>query len=234
MAQSLNHYRYEILEIANQYSSDSTLDVRLLDEWIINKRVKIFQNVFNKFNTVVPSIYYQTLPCVPVIDVDQSECCEVSTGCTIKRTEEKLPEFLTLTDGELIDKVGPTFIVTVPFNIIPYRRAESSGNGRFDKNSIAVFLYNGYLYLISKDNFHLAPLEFINVRGVFRDPMEAARFKDCDDKPCFNADSNYPMDGKLWEYIKAEIVTHELPMKLGNPRDTQGDNQENITDPIKE
>lgn len=227
---TLNQYRFEILEDVNNLSSDSTLDYRLIDFWISNKRAAWFTKLYNKFQSTVPNIYYQTLPCVELIDVDQAECCTISTGCLIKRTKEKLPEFLSLTDGELIEKVGPTFIVTIPFNVIPYRRAEFFGNGRFDKNSIGVFLYNGYMYFISKDTFHLPLLEFVNIRGVFRDPMEAAKFKDCDNAPCFSPDSQYPLEARLWEFIKTEILTKEIPMKLGIKQDTRGDNQDNAID----
>jgi hypothetical protein len=227
---TLNQYRFEILETINQTSSDSSIDYRLLDFWISSKRTAWFTKLYNKFQSTVPNVYYQTLPCVEVIDVDQSECCEISTGCSIKRTKEKLPEFLALADGELIEKVGPTFIVTIPFSVINYKRAEFFGNGRFDKNSIGVFLYNGYLYLISKDTFHLNMLEYINVRGVFRDPLQAGEFKDCDNQPCFSAESEYPLEARLWEFIKMEILTKEIPLKLGTKADSRGDNQDNAID----
>jgi len=227
---SLNQYRFEILECINQTSSDSSIDYRLLDFWITSKRAAWFNKIYNKFQSTVPNIYYQTLPCVELIDVDQAECCSISTGCLIKRTKEKIPEFLSLADGELIEKVGPTFIVTIPFNIISYKRAEFFGNGRFDKNSIGVFLYNGYMYFISKDTFHLPLLEYVNIRGVFRDPMDAEKFKDCDNNPCFSPESEYPLEARLWEFIKTEILSREIPTKLGIKADVRGDNLDNNLD----
>ncbi len=233
MGNTLNQYRYEITDIANQNSSDSNLDLRLVDFWIQHKREHYFVNLYNRFNKTVPTIYYQTLPCVEVIDVDQSECCTIKTGCYIKRTKDKIPQFITLTDGELIDKVGPTYVTSIPFDIIPYRRAEYFGSGKFNKNRIAAFIYNDYIYLISEDNIHLKLIEYINIRGIFRDPIEAGRFKDCDDKPCFSAESTYPMEGRLWDYVKKDIISNELRVKLGSQEDNEGDNRDNLNDPIK-
>lgn len=233
MALSLLEYRAELLETINQLSSDSNIDYRYLDSLIMDKRELYFMRTYNRFNNSIPSIYYQTLPCVEVIDVDQAECCSITTGCYIKRTKDKIPPFVHLSDGELIEKVGPTFIVTVPFNIIPYRRAEYFGTGKYDKKAIAAFLYNGYLYLISNNKFEFELLEFINIRGIFRNPMEAGRFKDCDGKPCFSPLSIYPLEGKLWEYIKKDILGTELKIKLTTPTDNEGDNEDNLTDPLK-
>lgn len=231
MAKTLNQLRFEILELVNQYSDDSELDYRLIDELIINKRVKWFENTYNKFNKTIPNIYYQTLSCVPVKLVDQAECCEVQTDCLILRTEKQLPAFLSLSDGELIDKVSPVGIINLPFNIIPYRRAEFFGNGRYSKNAVGVFLLNGYLYLISKDKIYYPLIEKITIRGVFRDPREAEKFISCDNKPCWNPDMPFPLEERLWDYCKQDIINTDLKIKFSSPLDTSNDNLDNRIDP---
>lgn len=228
---TLNQLRFEILEIVNQYSDDSKLDYRLIDEFIINKRVKWFENTYNKFNKTIPNVYYQTISCLPVKLVDQAECCSVETGCLILRTEEKLPAFLSLSDGELIDKVSPVGVINLPFNIIPYKRAEFFGNGRYNSNSIGAFLLNGYIYLISKDKIHYPLIEKISVRGVFRDPRDAARFISCDNEPCWNPDMAFPLEERLWDYCKQDILNTDLKIKFSMSQDIQNDAQDNKIDP---
>lgn len=229
---SLNKLRFELLEIINQYADDSKLDYRMIDEFIINKRVKWFENLYNKFNKTIPNIYYQTLGCVKVIAVDQSECCDIQTDCLILRTEKKLPSFISLSDGELMDKVSPVGVVNLPFNIIPYRRAEFFGNGRYNTKTVGVFLLNNYLYLISKDKIKYPLLENISIRGVMRDPRDAYNFKTCENTPCWTPDSPFPIEERLWEYCKTDILSTDLQMKYNNPLDNNNDNQDNRIDPI--
>jgi hypothetical protein len=229
---TLNNLRFEILETINQYSDDSQLDYRLIDEFIINKRVKWFENTYNKFNKTVPNVYYQSLNCVSVKLVDQSECCDISTDCLILRTEERLPSFLSLSDGELLDKVSAVGIINFSFNIIPYKRAEFYGNGRYNTNSIGVFLLNGYLYLISKDKIKYPLLEKINIRGVFRDPRDASKFINCDNQPCWNPNMEFPLEERLWSYCKEDILKSDLQIKLSIPEDNANDNQDNRIDPL--
>ena len=61
---TLEKLRFGLLESINQYSDDSTLTYRLLDQYIEEYRVKWFELEFNKFNKVVPNVYYQTLSCL--------------------------------------------------------------------------------------------------------------------------------------------------------------------------
>jgi len=233
MATTLNEFRYEIREIINQYSSDSTIDNRFLDSLISGKRERVLINNFNRFNKTIPSMYYQTLSCVEVIDVDQSECCDIKTGCYIKRTKEKIPRILSLSDGELIDKVGPAVTVSIPFTIIPYRRAEFWSSSRYNKNKIAAFLNNGYMYFIAKDNIQFKMLERVSIRAVFVNPMEVASFTNCDGTPCFTPDDPFPLEGNMWEYIKTDILQNDLRIKLSIPRDAEADNADNIIDSSK-
>lgn len=229
---TLNQYRAELLEAVNQYSDDSNIDFRLLDQLISNYRVKWFENVYNKFNRNIPDIYFQTLSCVDLELVDQVDCCSVSSGCKILRTSQQLPEFATLSDGELLLKVSAPFIVNKPtelFHIIKHEQAEFFGNGRYNKQRIGVFLYNRYIYFIVKeDNINLPLLEKVNIRGIFRNPQEASRFKDCDGRLCWTPDSTYPMDAKVWNYVKGDILVRELNIKLNTPEDLINDNRSDL------
>lgn len=223
---TLRKYQYELLEAVNEYTDDSKLTLRLLEQYIINYRVKWFENTYNKFQKQIPEIYFQTLSCVPVALVDQSDdCCGIVTGCKILRTVDKIPTFISLSDGEIISKVSPVGIINIPFHIIRYEQAEWFGNGRYNQNKIGVFLYNNYLYLISKDEIYYPLIERINIRGVFRDPREAGNFVGCDNKPCWSYDSIFPLEERLWTYVKTDILQTEIAPKIQTVEDLKNDNK---------
>jgi len=115
MASTLRQFRYDLLDTINKYSSDSNIDYRSLDWWIITYRVKWLESLYNKFNKVIPEIYFQTLECIDVQLVSSIDCCDVSSDCKILRTVNKLPNFLSLIDGEVISKVtGPDIVKDNP------------------------------------------------------------------------------------------------------------------------
>ena len=60
-------------------------------------------NKLKKFNSV-----WQTLPYIELIEVDkvEAECSGIQSGCTVKRTKQKLPGFLEGYWGPLIRTVS--------------------------------------------------------------------------------------------------------------------------------
>lgn len=222
---SLNKLIYEIRDLVSKQSNDAILENRHYEEFIINKRVKWFENTYNKFQKQIPQIYYQTV-CDEIITVDQSECCEVDTECTILRTKHKIPSFISLKDGELIQSVKGVGIKEIPYNVIPYHRVPYYGNSRYNKNSVAAFLYNEYIYLITFSKWD-SLIEKITIRGVFRDPREAGSFKNCDNTPCWTPDDNFPIEERLWEYCKNDIMATDISVYTATIPDLINDNKDN-------
>src|SRR5689334_226174 len=105
MALTLNKMRFELLNILNLYSDDIDLDYRLIDQMILDKRVKYFINTYNKFTSAIPSVYYQEF-CLDVELVDSSECCTELTGCYVLRSTTKIPQIISLSDGEVIARIS--------------------------------------------------------------------------------------------------------------------------------
>ena len=230
MAKTLEKLRFELLDIINQYSDDFEADYRLLDELIMNKRVKWFEQVFNKFNNTVPSVYYQSISCVPMELVSTTDCCEELTGCYVLRSVDQMPQVMSLSDGEMIAKVAPVGIDARSYDIISQFRIPYWGNGKYNKTAIAATYINDYLYLFSKDTVLYPQIEKISFRAVFRDPKAAGRFTTCEGGPCWSEEDPYPIEERLWEYMKTDILNNDFKMKLGIPRDNVNDNQQNSTD----
>lgn len=227
---TLNQIRFQLLETINAYSSDYDLDYRLIDAYIHNKRVKWIVNTYNKFTNTIPSVYYQTLSCVEVELVSTSECCEELTGCYVLRTKEKIPQILSLSDGEVIARISGIGIDSKSYNIISQFRIPYWGNSKFNNQSIGVSYINDYVYLFSKDPIYYPQIEKITIRAIFRDPQEAGRFTSCDGSPCWSEEDPYPLEERMWEWMKQDILATDFKLKLTTPRDNENDEQQNITD----
>jgi hypothetical protein len=57
------------------------------------------------------------------------------------------------------------------------------------------------------------------MRAVFRYPSEAGKFSDCSNKPCWGPDTAYPLDERIWNYMKNDILANEFKIKLSSPQD---------------
>jgi len=229
VGKTLNELRFDLLNTLNILSDDADFDYRLIDEFIINKRVKHFQNTFNKMTSVIPDAYYQNLACLPMMLVDSSECC-TNTDCYVVRSVDKVPAIMSLSDGELIQRISPVGLESKSYTLITQFRLPYFGNSRYNKNSIAALYYNNYIYLISKDPIYYPQIEKITVRAVFRDPREAGAFLTCDDQPCWTAEDTFPIEERLWEWMKTDILATDFRLKITIPMDNEPDNMQNTTD----
>jgi len=227
-----NDIIYDVMELArgNQIVDDTDLDGRQIMFICNNQRALWLRNEYNKPGRQIDHNVEQDLGCVKLIEVDAAECCNVSisTDCIILRTEKQIPNTIEFHHGTAITRVGPIKKVDVPFSFIPYNRAQFSGDDKYAKNIIQAFLLNNYIYLITPSTAS-AFLEYINVRGVFETPSDAAAFTDCDGTNCYDkATSKYPINGWTYAYLKEQIL-RELGLALKTPKDTAGDSQEQLT-----
>jgi len=224
-----NQLIYDIMELArgNQISDDTDLDGRQIMFIANNQRHLWIRNEYNKPGRQIDHNIEQDLGCVKLIPVDAAECCDVtiSTGCMILRTERKIPNTIEFHKGTGITRVGPINKLNIPFSFIPYSRAQFTGDDKYSKNMVQAFLLNNYLYFITPTT-QSAFMDYVNVRGVFETPSDAANFSDCDGTACYNKKtSKYPLNSWMYAYLKEQIL-RELGLALQTPKDTAGDSQE--------
>jgi hypothetical protein len=107
------------------------------------------QNKLMKFNSI-----WQTLPCVELIEVDKIEACcaGIKSGCTIKRTKDKLPTFMEGYWGPLIRTVSS---IDGSFEMYPttpgvYTSMTKTTGFKYNKQKYYWFL-DGYLYFPNID-----------------------------------------------------------------------------------
>lgn len=227
---TLNELIYEIYETLNILADDTDVQYLWVATLICDRRVKWLAQENNKNRAIDPALI-QVLPCVELIDVDVAECCSVITDCYVKRTKEKIPNFIQLHWDKLITQVTPVGVVgNLPFQPLTREMARWFGFSPFEKNAIGYFYLNDYLYFVTRnpDNVYFTMLEKVRIEGVFENPIAVGDMLTCDDKPCWTFDSEFPIGVHMWSWIKEDILKLDLRLKLSSPEDTQGNNTDDV------
>ncbi len=224
---SLNEIAYDILTSVKPHLTDDsevTIDDARFDVGVA--RNILVKRALEK-NSIVPDSIVQDLGCLELELADPAECCDISLDCKVLRTKKKLPRSIVLNNKQLVTRVGPINKLIRDFSYVTYERAIFSGNGQFSSKGIFAFLLNDRIYISSKLPT-IGMMKYINVRGVFEDPREAAEFSFCDSGgACYSDDDAYPIDGALIGAIKDMLFkqylkTDSLPQDLSN--DTKDQN----------
>ena len=230
---TLDELIYQVYEVLEINSDDSSADDRLVEQLIVQQRALWLRNEYNKNRTIDQNVI-QDLGCVEVIEVDKSECCEIKLDCKILRTKNPLPNTIEFHRDNAITRVGPIDITQRAYKELMYpKEVPFFGNGRTNQKTIAWFLkktFEGlHIYLISKDTFNAKLIEQINVSGIWEDPRLAGQYSNCQGKPCWTPASPYPINAWMWNYMLPEVAKL-LETKLKMPQDLESDNKDNIGD----
>ena len=93
----------------------------------------------------------------------------------------------------------------------------------FDKytgNRPKTYMIEDYLYLYNPKG-----QDTINVRGIFEDPEEVAKFQTCDG-PCYTDKLPFPMPMDMVSLITAGLINGELKLLTGSFTDDENDRQQ--------
>jgi|ERR1035437_443552 hypothetical protein len=226
---SLASIRYNILNLKSggRESDDDSLSRRQTDYIIGYIRALLIRRDFEKGHSINPDII-QDLGCIHLSPVDEADCCNVTVGCQILRSDKQLPKALELYDKNMITYVG-TVDKRHAFDLIPVARSRWVNFNKYSKGHRRAFILNRYLYVINDKM-----LEYINVRGVFEDPIEAANFNHCDGTPCFSENDQYPIALHMIQPLTSMVVAGEIKDTFVFPADTKNDSvSENASLPTK-
>ena len=164
---------------------------------------------------------FQFIPCVDLIDVDKVQACctGIKTGCTIKRTKEKIPAILEGSSGPIIRTVSSLDMSKIAQEIIPQLYVNLTNMSSYKYNKTLYYWYlDGYIYLPNVE------WEGIFLEAIFEDDI--APFS-CDEEasdctPAQELSMNVP------DYLFAEIeqmVRQELIPTAQIPSDGADDSQ---------
>jgi hypothetical protein len=155
-----------------------------------------------------PSSLIREVNCLPIIEVDGSECCENFAGCKILKSKAKIPQII-----EVKEKLG-YIALNVGFkgkNIKQISYVDPARLGEITSKFSAVralpyyTIMSEHVYIFNNNE-----IDFISIVDAFADPRELAKVKDCNNKPCFElgADVNIPL-----HYVP---IIKEMVMKANN------------------
>lgn len=173
------------------------------------------QNRIMKFNSV-----FQVLNYVELIEIDraESQCHCITSGCTFKRTKNKLPNLMeghwgpilrSVTSLDLSEEVSPTYPIT-------YEKMLNQKTFKYNKKKYYWYL-DGHLY------FPNTEWDAIRIEGVFEGDISGYNCDVADDCQ-YIQDKNFSIP----EYLYAEIeqnVIKDLGAMMAVPSDVQQDNR---------
>ena len=174
-------------------------------------------NKLMKFNSV-----WQTLPFLELIEIDKVEakCSGIQSGCTIKRTKDKLPTFMEGYWGPLIRTVSSIdgSIEVQPTNPGTYTSMTKTTSHKYNKTKYYWWL-NDYLYLPNVE------WDAIKLEGIFEGDISKYN---CDvDDDCI---PRYKQNIYVPEFLFAEIETQVLNQLMNTMKvpSEDSDNKLNI------
>jgi hypothetical protein len=190
---------------------------------IISKYAKvILRREQNQRKLMSHDELFEMLSFVELIEVDkiEADCAPLKSGCTIKRTAEKLPKLFNGAKGPMIRKVYSVdgsydYVQTSP---TAYIALSKSTNFKYNKQKYFWFR-NGYLYLPDTE------VEAIMIEGLWEDTLDG--YCSTTEQDCI------PMQDRTFalpEYLFAEVeqmAEQEFGMTIKLP-DNGADDGQNI------
>jgi hypothetical protein len=172
------------------------------------------RNRLMRFNSL-----FQTLDFVALEEVDrvQAGCRGVASGCTFRRTRQKLPQMLEGYWGPLIRAVtsldiSQELVATQP---TLYERMQSQGNFKYNKKKYYWYL-EGHLYFPDLD------WDAVRVEGIFVE--DTSRYNCAEQAPAcaYTQDRTLFLPAHLYSEIE-QLVDRDLGLQLQVPVDQQHD-----------
>jgi hypothetical protein len=227
---TLRDYHSQLDEALNINNSDSRFDTLYYTDLMNENRSLAMRNEYNKNREIDPNVQ-QTIPCedLELVDPHNCPCSDIPIGCKILRTKNPIPNTIELHHKKTITSVGPVIITAKRFSLIDYSRVPYIGEGRTTAKTVYAFLYDNYIYVISKDP-DVVLMKKIAIRGVFEDPTALRTFTNCaTGNLCWTPDSTYPINEWMWVYIKEQILQKLMP-KLQIPVDDNNNANDDMGD----
>jgi hypothetical protein len=216
-------------EALNVNNSDSIFSVSYYTDIINEQRSLFVRNEYNRTREVDPNIQQSYCDDLELVDPHNCPCADIPVGCKILRTKRKVPNTIEFHHSKAITSVGPVVITARRFTLIDYDRVPFIGNGRTTANTVYAFLYDQYIYIISKNPAKLL-LKKVAIRGIFEDPTAIAEFIECSENNiCWTPEDPYPMNQWMWAYVKPQVM-QQLLQKRQLPQDDSGNAQDDLAD----
>ena len=215
---TLNEIAYNLLNLVRggRSNTDEHISLEQIKFNIRHYRAMFIRRDYNR-NGFSSRHIEQDLGCVYLEPVDASKCCNLPTSCSVYRTKKTIPRTIRYNFEEAISYVGDihgtgTIPLINPNTIkwLPY--------DKYTKDKLKSYMIGDHLYIYNADG-----LEAVNIRGVFEDPRDVARFDECTRGSCFDDNTEYPIPLDMLNTINSSLINGELALLSGTFSDTAND-----------
>jgi hypothetical protein len=227
-----NKFIFDVRGMLRNYTivDEDLLTNRQIEFWITTQRamwIKRRDSAYIKIDHSLSQVLTED-----VISVDRSMVpADVPAQYRILRTNRQLPRLINFTSWDGIISAGPVDLASQRFNHKEWKEAIASGNGRFNKTQIYSFIFNDYLYIISrsfKNQWFL--ISQVGVVGIFEDPRALGNFKHVTGEACWSLDDEYPISLDLWDFMKDQIKKSNIKELYTIPIDQSNDDNQSRKD----
>lgn len=154
-------------------SDDRQLHPKLVYYTMLPIRSALITNKINK-KQKISDWTYQTVPCIKLIEVDASLCpCIPPSGCTVMRSEKKLPKPLSGLTFLAIQGVYSSDM-KIKFNYTTKSGFSRNSGGKYtscSKSRNTFMIMDDYIYVYGEEIPH-----YVVMRAILYDPQKAYEF----------------------------------------------------------
>ena len=214
---TLNEIAYNILNLVRGGRSNNNehISISQIKFNIKYYRAMLIRRDFAR-NGMVTRHLEQDLGCLELEKVDASKCCDLPVSCAVYKTKKKLPKTIRFSFRDAITHVSDvTGLGTIP--LVESHTVQWLPYDKHVNKQRKAYMIEDYMYIYEAEG-----MQFINVRGVFEDPEEVAKF-DCDGSDCYNDDMDFPIPMDMVQIITQGIMSGELMMLASSINDTTND-----------
>jgi len=205
-------------------SDDTRLSSRHIYSKLKSARSFLLNRELNK-NKKLSERNIEYLECIPLIKALPYECpCIPKLGCTILRTECKIPKFVSSNLGDYITSVT-SIDGEYAFSPTTFEDKKYKAYNKYTKDSIDFFTKNDYLYVTSKE---IIPA--ITLAGIFDDTTDFNCNSCCENsvaEGCEDVrDKEFRVDSYLAEPIIEMSVMELIKLFNSSPEDIENDSKD--------
>lgn len=218
---TLNEIAYNLLNLvrAGRSSNDENISIHQIKFNIKHYRAMFIRRDFMR-NGLITRHLEQDLGCLPLQKVDASKChCDFDVSCPVYRTVDKIPRTVRFNFIDAITHVGDiTGLGRIPL-VQPYE-IQFIPFDKYTKNKPKAYMIEDYLYV-----YNPGGMDFVNVRGIFEDPEEVAKFQTCEGT-CYDPNSPFPIPADMISAITSGLSNGELKFLVSTLVDDENDRQQ--------
>lgn len=222
---TLNQLVYELLELRRGLVKDTDpVDRRLVVDWIQSQRARLLKQKFDQPFASIDDHYVQDLGAIALEKyLSNIVDPQVENYDYMYRTSIEIPRTIEQKEGKgTFTRIGPADRLSDHYQITTHNKALALGYGKFNYNTIYAFVLGDRIYLTSNGGMHFT-VKYLDIRGVFQDPIAAALIKD----PAWDYNDDYPINKEIIDQMKVLIVNEKFNLNLLQATDKTDDKDDN-------